>query len=187
MRRLIGLSLLVLVAPSVQSVNDYQRERPATIETRYGRVVAEEKLEDGTHVATGAIIGGLIGLGSAGGKSGSTKVKRTAGGAILGGVIGSQVDRSKHSLYTISLVGGGEVQAVLPKRSMDVGDCAAVEYRADRTSVHYASDYFCASRSSAAPYPDESDPCTDAKRRLLEATDPEEIEILERKVSVICD
>ncbi len=183
---------VVLVAPAASAVlvDDYPPERVTTIETRHGRVVAEEELEDGSHVATGAIIGGLIGLGSSGGKSGSTKVKRTAGGAILGGVIGSQVDKSKNSLYTIQLVGGGEVQAVLSKKALKVGDCAAINYRSDRTDVHYASDYYCAPHSQVAPaqpFPDESDPCLEAKRRLLEATDPAEIEVLERKVSIICD
>ncbi len=68
-----------------------------------------------------------------------------------------------------------------------VGDCTAVEYRSDRTAVRYASDYFCAPRSGLRVPEDQSDPCIDAKRQLLEATDPEEIEVLERKVTIICD
>lgn len=173
-----------------------------TIETRYGHIVDKRAIEgDKGGTATGALVGGLIGLATAGGESTGTKIGRTAGGALLGGVIGNQVDRSKrHWQYTVRFEGGGEERFLMQEDTLNLGDCAAVAYGRSETRVHYASDYYCRdggsyvpSGSRAAPPGLEvvedapSDPCTEAKRRLLDATDPVEIETLERKVKLICD
>lgn len=157
------------------------------IEVRYGFVVGKERLKEGNPVPKGAIIGGLVGLATAGGKSGSTKVKRTAGGALLGGLIANEVGKSNEQwLYTVRFPGGGEAQIVMDDSRLSMGDCAAVEEGYDQTRVHYASDYFCRARPLGELSGDEDDPCLEAKRRLLEAEDPEQIELLERKVKLIC-
>lgn len=168
----------------------------AQLETRYGHVVAKQQIDQGNSIPAGAVIGGIVGLATAGGKSSSTKAKRTAGGALLGGVIGNQVDKSKRQwLYTVRFPGGDEERIMLDDDRLNLGDCAAVTYSTYETTVGYTSNYFCQPGSGRrGPGPAatttvaaEDDPCLEAKRRLLDATDEDEIAQLERKVELICN
>lgn len=182
--RVTVIAFILALLPNLAVVAD------EPVEVRYGFVVAKERLREGNAAPKGAVIGGLVGLATASGKSGSTKVKRTAGGALLGGLIANEVDKADDRwVYTVRFPGGGERQIVMNDGRLSLGDCAAVEEGLRETRVHYASDYYCRARSvdEIAAERRGDDPCTEAKRRLLDATDPEEIEVLERKVQLICE
>lgn len=165
------------------------------IETRYGHVVGKREVAEKNSVPAGAIIGGLVGLATSGGKSSGTKLRRTAGGAVVGGVIAGQADKANERwLYTIRFPGGGEERIVIEDRRLSLGDCAAVQYTRNETLVHYSSSYYCEPRSTRtgrveairADPESDADPCLEARRRLLEENDPEQIELLERKIQSIC-
>ena len=190
---LIALALLLGLATALTTTASAAQDE--VIETRYGHVVGKREVAEKNSVPAGAIIGGLVGLVTAGGKSSGTKLRRSAGGAVVGGVIAGQADKaSERWLYTIRFPGGGEERIVIADQRLSLGDCAAVQYTRSETLVHYSSSYFCEPPSTRtgrveAIYSDtgdDADPCLEARRRLLDETDPEQIELLERKIQSIC-
>lgn len=182
----LSLPVLALAGVSNQPLNN------AELEVRHGFVVAREVLDEKSAVPAGAIIGGLIGLASGSGRSGSSKAKRAVGGAVVGGVIGNQVDRSRRQwVYTIRFPAGDEMQFVLDDDSLRTGDCAAVREGRQSTSVQYSSAYFCNRSESERVVEPNSDSesgelCAESKRQLLAAQTSEETELAERKVRLLC-
>lgn len=168
-----------------------------TMETRYGYVVDKREIAGDSSVTKGAIIGGVVGLVTASGKSGGTKLKRTAGGALLGGVIANQVDKSKrHYRYTIAFPDGQETQIEIQDERLAFGDCAAIRSSRSQVTVDYSSDYFCEREEqelqASQPVvevvePAPNDTCAEAKQRLLDEEDESQVAILIEKVKVICD
>ena len=164
------------------------------LETRYGHVIDKREIKGDSSVTKGAIIGGVVGLVTASGKSDGTKLKRTAGGALLGGVIANQVDKSKrYWQYTVAFPDGTEADLEIQDDRLSLGDCAAIRYARSQTTVDYASDYFCEREeqnvrsAQATPEPAVSDTCREAKQRLLDAEEESEVALLIEKVKVICD
>lgn len=182
----LQLGLMLLVATPVWAQD--------AMETRYGHVVDKREIAGDNSVTKGAIIGGVVGLVTASGKSGSTKLKRTAGGALLGGVIANQVDKSKrYYRYTLAFADGQETDIEIQDERLDLGDCAALRSSRSQVTVDYASDYFCereerdlrASEPVVEPAP--NDTCREAKQRLLDEEDEGQVALLIEKVKVICD
>ena len=75
----------------------------------------------------GALVGGLVGLYTGKGKSGSNKALRTLGGAAVGSAAGGAVARGTEMVYTVSLVNGGTVQVIMDSGNFHRGDCVSVE------------------------------------------------------------
>src|SRR5688572_31221476 len=99
-----------------------------SVTIQYGKVtgIREVDLKSGA-VPKGAVVGGALGLASAGGKSSSKKARNAilgagAGGAIAGASQGSQ----KGMLYDID-TGTGRIQVVSDQREIRNGDCVSVE------------------------------------------------------------
>ena len=131
MTRLFILLLLLCSSAASGAVGN----RP--LESRHGYIVSKEVLEPDNSVPAGAIIGGIIGLATAGGKSSGTKARRAVGGAVVGGVVANQVDRSRRQwLYTIEFPGGDEMQLLVEDDQAGLGDCVLV--RQDRGRDNHA-------------------------------------------------
>jgi outer membrane lipoprotein SlyB len=71
----------------------------------------------------GALVGGLVGLYTGKGKSGSNKALRTLGGAAVGSAAGGTMAKGTEVVYTVSLVDGGTVQVIMDSGNFHRGDC----------------------------------------------------------------
>ena len=102
-------------------------------------------------VPSGAVVGGALGLASAGGKSSSKKARNAlvgaaAGGAIAGAAQGSQ----KGMLYQVEVGSGEIVQVVSDQREIRSGDCVAVEKSGDTANIRRVSASYCDKANQAA-------------------------------------
>jgi len=95
----------------------------------YGTVsaVSQQKKDTSGGKTGGAIIGGLLGLASSGGRSTGTKVLRSGVGAAAGGAVGGAVASGTDMAYTVDLVSGGTVRVVMDSGNFRNGDCVSVE------------------------------------------------------------
>jgi len=178
----LTLALFALAPPLVRAVNG------ASLETRHGFVVDKQRVDDGSTVLEGAVIGGVVGLGTAVDKSGSTRVRRTVGGAVLGAIVAGQLDRSRrYWVYTVRFPGGDEQPIATQDDRLRVGDCATVRYGVSENTVSYTSDYFCQrDRTGEEGRAADERRCLEARKALLAAESDEETDRWSREVRARC-
>lgn len=194
MNRIVPVLVLFFSAPALSALS------AEPLEARHGYIIEKEVLEPENNIPAGAIIGGIIGLATAGGKSSGTKARRAVGGAVVGGVVANQVDRSKRQwLYTVEYPGGENVQLLVDDDQAGLGDCVLVRQGRRATTMQYSSGYFCEKEFKqanepvriSAPEPSSvseaaDDLCLAARRRLLDAETDVDIAREERKVRALC-
>jgi outer membrane lipoprotein SlyB len=146
--------------------------------------------------AGGAMLGGMIGLASASGRSGGTAVARGIGGALAGQQIGRVASERQKFQYTILIDDKSTTTVVTDEAGLRVGDCVAVE-RGRFNNLRLVDDSRCAPPPSATnggtPAPKgtaddvrQADACIQAKDRLFEANSDEDFERAYRMVRLIC-
>jgi len=147
--------------------------------------------------AGGAMLGGMIGLASASGRSGGTAVARGIGGALAGQQIGRVASERQKFQYTILIDDKSTTTVVTDEAGLRVGDCVAVE-RGRFNNLRLVDDARCVSPTvgtsgGAAPAAKETaddvrqaDACIQAKDRLFEANSDEDFERAYRMVRLIC-
>lgn len=187
-----ALMLAVLMAVPVSTL---AQRAGQSVSIQYGRVAAAKPvdLKSGA-VPMGALVGGGLGLASASGKSSGKKVRNTLVGAVAGGAIGKAGQGSTSGmLYTVKLVGAGEVQVVTDQREIRTGDCVAVEKAGDTANVRRVSGAYCDQGSAAAVKAVESEArqeaeeCLMAKQQLVDAATVEAADLAARKIQLLCD
>ena len=178
----------------VASVSVWAQKAGQSVTIQYGTVAAmrEVDLKSGA-VPKGAMVGGALGLASAGGKSSSTKARNAligaaAGGAVAGGAQGHQ----KGMLYDVD-IGTGKIQVVSDQREIRTGDCVAVEKAGDTANVRRVSADYCnaanasAVQSVAGEARKDAEECATAKQQLVDATTTQAAELAGRKISLLCN
>lgn len=178
------LAATVLLATSVQAAD--------LSAVGYGTIVEVGQQEKDTSGGTagGAIIGGLIGLSTGRGKSGSNKALRGIGGAAVGGAVGGAVASGTDMSYTVDLVGGGTVRVVMDSGNFHKGDCVAVE-RGRTNNMRRVSNEYCV-RNEEVPaehkqeHVKEANECAQAKEELLAAKDEEGVKTAHMKMNILC-
>lgn len=154
----------------------------------YGRITAVSQGAASTPgaQATGAIVGGTLGLISGSGQSSSNRALRGVGGAVAGRRIGSAAGSSATFEYTVLLNGRSTIQVVTDEAGMRVGDCVAVE-RGSFNNLRLVDDARCdrpAKPTSAAVK--EASACQQAKEALLRAETDADFDRAERRVRLLC-
>ena len=189
---LISSSLAIVLGGFVQPV---QAARAGT--TNHTTVGIVERSEDVTldsNAGKGALVGGTLGLLSAGGKSSSTKARNAILGAGAGGAIAgaSQGDRSARR-YTVRTGTGSTISIVSDQKEIRVGDCVVVEEVKDTANVRRVAASMCEPASAPAvaqiqpQLQNDATECATAKQQLVEAGTSEQIDIAIRKVKILCD
>ncbi len=166
-----------------------------SVTIQYGKVtgLSEVDLKSGA-VPSGAVVGGALGLASAGGKSSSKKARNTlvgaaAGGAIAGAAQGSQ----KGMLYQVEVGAGQIVQVVSDQREIRSGDCVSVEKSGDTANIRRVSASYCDKANQAAVQAvgnearKDAEECANAKQQLVDATTAQEADLAGRKISLLCN
>ena len=165
-----------------------------SVTIQYGTVAGsrEVDLQSGA-VPKGAVVGGALGLASAGGKSSKKKARNAiigagAGGAIAGASQGSQ----KGMLYDVD-TGTGRIQVVSDQREIRNGDCVAVEQAGDTANLRRVSAGYCDKASApavqavAGEAQKDAEECAAAKQQLVDATTIQEAELAGHKVGLLCN
>ena len=153
----------------------------------YGKITAVKpvKVENPSAQAGGALVGGVLGLVSGRGHSGSNQALRAVGGGVAGQQVAKLASSKQAFEYTI-LVGGATTTVVTDEAGMRVGDCVAVE-RGAYTNLRLVADSQCAPKAKPLPTAArEANACTAAKDEVLKAQTDEEFDRAERKMRLLC-
>ena len=178
----------------VASVPVWAQKAGQSVTIQYGTVAAmrEVDLKSGA-VPKGAVVGGALGLASAGGKSSSTKARNAIVGAAAGGAVaGSSQGHQKGMLYDVD-IGTGKIQVVSDQREIRSGDCVAVEKAGDTANVRRVSTDYCNAASASAVQSvagearKDAEECATAKQQLVDATTTQAADLAGRKISLLCN
>jgi len=163
------------------------------ISVAYGTITGINQQEKDTSGGKtgGALVGGLIGLASGSGKSGSNKALRTLGGAAVGSAAGGAMARGTDMVYTVSLVEGGTVRIIMDSGNFHRGDCVAVEQGGASANMRRVSGEFCRNTAKVpqqhkAEHVKEADECAQAKKQLLDAKTEDAIKAAHMKMNILC-
>ena len=185
---LVIASFLVVV-PAVQA-----QKKGQNVIVQYGTVIQKETVNLNSAVPRGAVVGGALGLASAGGKSNKKKARNALVGAAAGGAIASSSQGSTHGmLYTIDMGSAGMAQVVTDQTEIVRGDCVAVEKAGETANVRRISSGYCQPANAAAVAAvaqddaEDADECFQAKQMVVNATTAEEFEFAKAKMSLLCD
>ena len=181
---------ILIIAPGAQA-----QKKGQNVIVQYGTVIQKEKVNlNSGAVPRGAVVGGALGLASAGGKSNKKKARNALVGAAAGGAIASSSQGSTHGmLYTIDMGSAGMAQVVTDQTEIVRGDCVAVEKAGETANVRRISSGYCQPANAAAVAAvaevsaEEADECLQAKQMVVDATTSQELEFAKAKMSLLCD
>jgi len=158
----------------------------------YGTIsaVSQQKKDTSGGKTGGAIVGGLLGLASSGGRSTGTKVLRSGVGAAAGGAVGGAAASGTEMAYTVDLISGGTVRVVMDSGTYREGDCVSVE-RGKTNNMRRVSDEFCVHNEQVpeeykAEHKKEANECAQAKQELLAAKDEAAVNTAHMKMNILC-
>ena len=153
----------------------------------YGKITAVKptKVEDTKAQVGGALVGGVIGLISGRGHSGSNQVLRAGGGGLAGQQVAKLASSKQAYEYTI-LMGGSTTTVVTDEAGLRVGDCVAVE-RGTYTNLRLVADAQCLPKARPAPAATrDANACTAAKNEVVKAQTDADFDRAERKMRLLC-
>ncbi len=182
---------------------------PATAEAQsrvqYGRItnVVATTVNNQSAQTAGTLVGGLAGLATGSGQSGSNRALRTLGGAAAGRGVGTVAGREQAFEYTVLIGGKTTVRIVSDQVGKRVGDCVAVE-QGQFNNIRLVSDARCAAPApaprpaaaapAAAPAPvavpaaemEAATACEQAKQQVLNAATDDAFALAERRMRLLC-
>jgi len=183
----ISLSLALAAAP----VWAQKAGQSAKISTGIVEQVQQVNLQ--SEAGTGALVGGALGLLSAGGKSSSKKARNTIIGAGAGGALASASQGSRNGVaYTIRTGEGSSIRVITDQTQIRIGDCVTVEEVGSTANVRRMDPVACESASAKAreqlqdSFQMEATECLNAKQALIEATTAEQLDLAKRKMDILC-
>lgn len=183
----VSLSLLVGAAPAVaQKVGQ-------SVKISTGIVQSAQSVKLQSEAGTGALVGGALGLLSAGGKSSSKKARNTIIGAGAGGAVASSAQGSRNGMaYTILTNDGNSIRVITDQAGIIKGDCVAVEETGSTTNVRRMTPTACDPASARArqelqgSFQMEATECHNAKQQLVDAKTADQVDLARRKMEILC-
>src|SRR6516165_10892009 len=160
---------------------------------RFGTVRNVQQVQLQSDAATGALIGGTIGL-VASPRGGSRAARNAILGAAAGGAVTAvaQGNRTGFS-YSVELNDGSMVRIVSDQREIRPGDCVAIEQVGQTANIRREPSAFCARENAQAVQAVQSVTeaaaarCEGAKEELVNATTPEAVDLASRKIDLLCN
>lgn len=158
-----------------------------------GIVAQRERVELQSEAGKGAVVGGTLGLLSAGGKSSGKKARNTIIGAAAGGALSgaAQGDRSGMA-YTVRTGTGSTIRVITNQTEVQVGDCVLVEEVNNTANIRRVTATMCEAESARAvtelqpSLNAEANECAQAKQQLVEVTNADDFDLARRKVEILC-
>jgi outer membrane lipoprotein SlyB len=161
----------------------------AQMSVQHGRItnVRTVELQNQGANATGALVGGALGVASGSGQSRSNRALRGVGGAAVGSRLAGAAGSTTGFEYTV-LIDRQTVRIVTEQAGMRVGDCVAIE-RGAHNNIRLVDDSRCdaapGTRPPASATADAS-ACEQAKEQLLNASTDAEFDRAERRMRLLC-
>ena len=158
---------------------------------RFGVVRTAEPIILDANAASGAVIGGSIGLAS--GPRRRSPARNVMVGTTVGTTIGGAPSVRRGVSYTVDLADGSAVRIVSDQIEIRPGDCVAVEQVRGTANIRRTSERFCDAQNARAVEEVqaasrvEAAHCAAAKDELVRATTTEEIDLATRKIELLCD
>jgi len=124
--------------------------RGTVISIEYGTVQQVEQVKMDSHAATGALLGGGIGLAAASRRSATTQ----AGAAVAGAIIGALIQKHRAGMgdrYTILLINGSTIEMVTEHHDIAAGDCVSVE-QGKHANIRRVSPVMCNTAATSPAY-----------------------------------
>jgi hypothetical protein len=194
MARSFYLSLIILVAAAGCVATDpgTGARRDTIISVAYGTVQQVEQVTLDPNYASGALLGGAIGLAAASRRSATTQVGAAAVGALIGALI--QKHRAgKADRYTVLLASGATIQIVTEHHDIATGDCVSVE-QGEHANIRRVSSVMCNTPASNLAYAEmhaanvnESEECHQVKEELMAASNESEADLAYTKMRAFCE
>jgi outer membrane lipoprotein SlyB len=162
----------------------------AQVSVQYGRItnVRMVELQNQGAQATGALVGGALGVASGSGQSSSNRALRGVGGAAVGRRLAGAAGSTTGFEYTVLVGGRTTTQIVTEQAGLRVGDCVSIE-RGRYSNIRLADDARCDAAADArvpASATAEASACDAAKDQLLNAETDEEFDRAERRMRLLC-
>jgi outer membrane lipoprotein SlyB len=164
----------------------------AQTRVNYGRITAVSMVTEQNREAqaSGAVLGGMLGLATSGRSSGSAAALRGIGGAVAGQQIGRVAGERQAFEYTILIGGESTITMTTDEAGLRVGDCVAVE-RGTFNNLRLVDDVRCEPTPAAQTPPaagvPQAEACVQAKDRLFETNTESEFERAYRTVRLLCN
>jgi len=160
---------------------------------QFGIVRNAQQIQLQSDAATGALVGGTIGL-VASPRGGSRAARNAIVGAAAGGAVtaAAQGNRTGFS-YTVELNDGSVTRIVSDQREIRPGDCVAIEQVRQTANIRRVPSGYCArdnAQAVQAVRPDSEAAaarCEAAKEELVMAATPEAIDLASRKIALLCN
>jgi outer membrane lipoprotein SlyB len=187
------IAALVLLGASANAA--WAQRAGQSVSIQYGKVAGAREVDlKSNAVPAGALVGGALGVASAGGKSTGKKARNGLIGAAAGGVIaGAARGTQKGMLYQVEVGSGDTIQIVSDQREIRSGDCVAVEKSGDTANVRRVSASYCdkanlvAVKAVAAEASKDANECAAAKQQLVDSATAEEADLASRKMALLCN
>ena len=195
MKGMVSIVAATGVLVGVAAVPAWAQKAGQSVTIQYGTVAGsrEVDLQSGA-VPKGAVVGGALGLASAGGKSSSKKARNALVGAAAGGAVaGASQGSQKGMLYDVDIGSGGRIQVVSDQREIRSGDCVAIEQAGDTANVRRVSAGYCDKASAAAVQSvagearKDAEECAAAKQQLVDAATTQAADLASHKVGLLCN
>ena len=185
---------IVALALCAASATVVAQKAGQTSRVTTGKVEKAEPVSLQSEAGKGVLVGGTLGLLSAGGKSSSRKARNTIVGATAGGALSSSAQGSRQGMaYTVRAVNGGSVRIVTDQTEVRVGDCVTVEESGKTANIRRVTATMCEPASQRAreavadELQEEASECLAAKQQLVEANTSDAVDLALRKVKILCD
>lgn len=183
----LALSLAVCVAPA------YAQKSGQSAKITTGLVENVQRVQLDSEAGKGALVGGALGLLSAGGKSSSKKARNTIIGAGAGGAMTSLAQGSREGMaYTVRTGTGSTIRVITDQTEIRIGDCVIVEETGSTANVRRVTPTMCESASEKAvaelqdSFQQEATECENAKHQLVNAKTADELDLAKRKMEILC-
>lgn len=186
-------SLLLVPALTVPIAPAFAQKVGQSVKISTGIVDSVQNVKLQSEAGTGALVGGALGLLTAGGKSTSKQVRNTIIGAGAGGAVASGMQGSRNGIaYTILTNDGNAIRVITDQSGIIKGDCVIVEENGSTANVRRMTPTACEPASAKAreelqsSFQMEATECHNAKRQLVEATTAEQVDLARRKMEILC-
>lgn len=193
------LSLIALSVLGVGCVGTYGgtgTQANSLISVQYGTVQTVESVAMDPNTASGAALGGVLGLAAASTRSTGTQVGAAAAGALIGSLVQNQrAANTQANQYTVALNTGGTVAIVTEHHDIAPGDCVSVE-QGRQANIRRVSPVMCEAVASPAhpAYAEthaanvaEASQCDQVKQEILDATSEDEVRLAYQKMRALCE
>ena len=185
-------TLLVLV---FFATNAHAQRSGQSARISIGTVTAAERVNLQSTAGRSAVVGGLLGYHTTSSKKSSSRKWRNAaiGSAAMAGTKRAGEGDLTGMMYSVNLVGGGQMQIVSDQTQIARGDCVTVEQVGDSANIRRADPVLCEPETQAVmddlddELAEEAEECNAAKQELLAAESDEAAELASRKVRVLCN